>query len=95
MNATATFMTEHAARHMQALCRHFSNKVPAQVQAERGHVAFPFGQCDLSADAKCLTFKATAPDRSQLDQVTQVLTSHLERFAFREDPNLTWDFSDA
>lgn len=90
MNATATFPTTQAARHLAALCTHFAQKVPASFGARIGAVEFPFGRCDLEADSERLTLTASAPDRAQLDEVIEVITRHLERFAFRENPDLTW-----
>lgn len=90
MDAIATFPTAHAARHLTAMCKHFARKVPATFDERSGFVAFPFGRCDMTADAESLRLVATAADKRQLDEVVEVITRHLERFAFRENPNLTW-----
>jgi hypothetical protein len=90
MNAQTTFQTEHAARYLGTLYKHFGHKVPVQLNADRGRIEFPFGKCDLSASAAGLSLKATADDKSGLDKIVQVITSHLERFAFRENPQLEW-----
>ena len=90
MNATATFQTENASRHLAALCQHFARKTAASHDDHTGHVEFPFGQCTLTADSASLALTATAPDAAGLDTVMEVLTRHLERFAFRENPRLEW-----
>lgn len=95
MNATATFQTEQAVRHLATLCNHFARKVPVTTDAQKGHVAFPFGQCDLSAHSDSLELIATASDQKQLEQLVEIVTRHLERFAFRENPQLIWEFADA
>ncbi|MEL6573971.1 MAG: DUF2218 domain-containing protein [Pseudomonadota bacterium] len=91
MHATATFQTQHATRHLAALCQHFATKVAVTFTASAGHVAFPFGHCELTADDRCLMLNASAGDADQLHLVIDVVTRHLERFAFRENPDLDWD----
>ena len=90
MNAVTTFSTEHAARHLAAMCRHFARKVPATFDERTGFVEFAFGRCDMTADAECLRLLASAPDKKRLDEIVDIITRHLERFAFRENPNLSW-----
>lgn len=90
MNAIATFPTDHAARHLAAMCKHFAHRVPATFDDRSGTVEFPFGRCDMLADAESLTLTASSTDKAQLDQVVDVITRHLERFAFRENPDLAW-----
>lgn len=91
MDLLATFETDKPHRYMEQLCHHFGRKVPAQYDADSGWVAFSFGRCDMTAESQKLTLRANAKDQSQLDQVVQVMTSHLERFAFRENPTLAWN----
>lgn len=95
MNATATFETDRAERYLAALCHHFARKVRVTSDAHRGRVEFPFGLCDLTADETRLELVASADDRTGLDRVVQVITSHLERFAFRENPSLVWQTASA
>lgn len=90
MNSSAIFETDHADRHLTSLCHHFGRKVEASCAAGERQVRFPFGQCEMTADEQCLVFVATAQDQANLDLVIQIVTSHLERFAFREDPRLVW-----
>lgn len=90
MNAKAVFQTEHAERHLAALCRHFGQKVPTSIDGQSGHVLFAFGQCTLLADADRLTLVVSATETAQVDQLIDVVTRHLERFAFRENPSLEW-----
>lgn len=91
LQATATFRTQHATRHLVALCQHFSKKLRVTFTASTGHVAFPFGDCDLTANDAQLMLTVSAGDVDQLDLVMDVVTRHFERFAFRENPDLDWD----
>lgn len=90
MNSSAVFETDFADRHLTSLCNHFSRKVEASCDAGKGQVRFPFGQCEMTADEQSLVFVATAQDQANLDLVMQIVTSHLDRFAFRENPHLVW-----
>ncbi len=90
MDATAIFPTDQAERHMATLVDHFARKVPAFYDAQSGCVEFPFGRCDLAASQDHLRLVASADDQEQLGTVVDVITRHLERFAFRENPILDW-----
>lgn len=91
MNASTFFKTENAERYLGTLCKHFGHKVPVTFETGSGHIELPFGQCDLRADTDGLALTAEAKDKTGLDKTIQVITSHLERFAFRENPDLTWN----
>jgi hypothetical protein len=90
MNASTFFKTENAQRYLGTLCKHFGHKVPVTHEPGSGRIELPFGQCDLSADETGLSLTVMAGDRPQLDRTMQVISSHLDRFAFRENPELTW-----
>lgn len=95
MNASTYFKTENAERYLGTLCKHFGHKVPVTHETGSGRIELPCGQCTLNADAAGLSLTATAPDKAQLDKTIEVISSHLERFAFRENPTLDWSFSDS
>ena len=90
MNSTASFETDRASRYLKALCHHFGRKVDAKCDDASGWVQFPFGRCELKAVDRTLKLTAFADDQCSLSQVVTIVTSHLERFAFREDPKLEW-----
>ena len=90
MTMTAFFETERASRSLTALCHHFGRKVAANCDDHAGWVEFPFGRCEFLASDNQLTLTASAEEESHLAQVTQIVTNHLERFEFRENPTLTW-----
>ena len=56
----------------------------------RDRIELPFGRCELHADTTGLGLTVTAADRPMLDKTINVISSHLDRFAFRENPDLTW-----
>ncbi|MEO0382491.1 MAG: DUF2218 domain-containing protein [Pseudomonadota bacterium] len=90
MKTFARFETDRASRYLASLCHHFGRKVDAACDANSGWVQFPFGRCEMVADESQLDLMAAAETDAHLDQVVQIVTNHLERFAFRENPTLDW-----
>ncbi|MDQ2095159.1 DUF2218 domain-containing protein [Rhodalgimonas zhirmunskyi] len=90
MNASTFFKTENAERYLGTLCKHFGHKVPVTHDTGSGRIELPFGHCALTADETGLSLTATASDLPQLDKTIEVISSHLDRFAFRENPQLDW-----
>ncbi|MFY0647652.1 DUF2218 domain-containing protein [Sulfitobacter geojensis] len=90
MNAQTTFKTEQAQRYLGTLCKHFGHKVPVELDGNTGRIELPFGQCELVANDDALDMKVSADTKADLDKTAQVIASHLERFAFRENPELEW-----
>ncbi len=83
------FETANASRYLQQLCKHFGHKCPVEFTPTEGHIELPFGRCELQADAHRLEIKGAAED-GLLDRFEQVVGDHFARFAFRENPNLSW-----
>jgi len=90
MKTLSHFKTAKAARYLGTLCKHFGHKVPAGFDETSGWVDLPFARCDMTADAAGLTLSVEADTQQDLDRATRVIGSHLERFAFRETPDLIW-----
>ncbi len=90
MQTTTTFKTPRARRYLKALCHHFGRKVAADCDDTRGWVQFHFGRCAMTASDTQLDLVASADSALHLRQVVTITTSHLERFAFRENPSLDW-----
>lgn len=88
-SSIACIPTENASRYLQQLCKHFGHKVPVDFTATSGWIEFPFGRCDLTADETQIMLKSTA-QADNLSKLEEVLASHLSRFAFRENPSITW-----
>lgn len=88
--SNAKFTTERASSYLQQLCKHFGHKVEVQFDPKSGHITFPFGQCALSADIGVLDLTVSAETQGDLTKSCRVIASHLERFAFRENPKIDW-----
>lgn len=81
--------TQHASRYLQQLCKHFAHKVPVEFTPAEGSVLLPFGHCEFQADGQCLLLSVTGKQH-ELAQLERFVGAHLARFAFRENPTLTW-----
>ncbi|SEV93743.1 hypothetical protein SAMN04488515_0311 [Cognatiyoonia koreensis] len=86
---TAIVTTQNASRYLQKLCKHFAHKVEVQFTPEAGRVSLPFGTCKFHADDTQLTMIGEAKP-TQLPKIERFLGDHLARFAFRENPTITW-----
>jgi len=78
------------SRYLGQLCKHFGHRLPTTLDGDRGSITFPFGTCTLSAAGDVLTMRAVAPEEADLAQLEQVVGSHLERFTFRDKPEIAW-----
>lgn len=80
--------TTKAGSYLRQLCRHFGHKVPVEFDARQGSISLPFGTCDLLARTEALILAVSGDD---IEKLEQVIGSHLERFAFRESLDVTWE----
>ncbi len=87
--STANVTTENASKYLQQLCKHFGHKVPVEFTPAEGKVSLPFGSCQLRASTDALMLQATGGE-GEIEKLENFLGSHLERFAFRENPQITW-----
>jgi uncharacterized protein len=90
LHSEARVATTRAARYLGQLCKHFAHRVPATHAETEGRVDFPWGVCTLEASVDVLILRAEAKDTPSLDQVEEVVARHLERFAFRDKPEIRW-----
>ncbi len=91
LNASAIVISERASIYLQQLCKHFAHKLAVSFTPERGTIVFDFGSCALAAKDGMLSFTVTADDEVSLSRAQHVVASHLERFAFRENPVIVWN----
>lgn len=90
MREEAQITTAHSQRYLGQLCKHFAHKTATEMSDNVGHIEFPFGICDLAASEDRLQMQIEATDHDALNKLRHVMTAHLERFAFREAPNIEW-----
>ncbi|MEF1302995.1 DUF2218 domain-containing protein, partial [Vibrio owensii] len=51
---TTVIESEHAAKYLVTLCRHFARKVPATWSDEKGLVTFPVGNTEFKLEGERL-----------------------------------------
>ncbi|WP_233137054.1 MULTISPECIES: DUF2218 domain-containing protein [Agrobacterium] len=96
METTAALRTEHAAKYIAQLCKHFAHKVDVSHSEGHGECRFTCGTAVMDAESDQLTIRCTAFDEDQLKETQHVIESHLLRFAFREELQpLQWSPSSA
>lgn len=90
LSSKTTVSTPKAAGYVAQLAKHFGHKI--DVEQKAGAVVFHFsaGTAQARADGKLLQLNAEAETFEHLHEVEQILGSHLERFAFREDLRVIW-----
>ena len=88
----ATVKTGNGGKYVRQLCKHWSHKLETQIEGDIGTVAFPGAVARMAADEEGIAITITGEDRADLERLTGVLASHLDRFAFREAP-LVYDWA--
>ena len=90
--SVARVPTHSASRYLQQLAKHWSHKMDVTMSEEEGRIAFPNGAVlEMRADSETLDVALTVPDGEDVERMRGVVSSHLDRFAFREAP-LTFDW---
>lgn len=90
--SVARVPTASASRYLQQLAKHWSHKMAVTFTAEEGTIAFPNGShLAMKADSDTLDVVLTVPEGEDDARMRDVVSSHLDRFAFREAP-LTFDW---
>jgi len=90
LKKTANIKTEQGRRYLRMLCKHFKHKVTAGWDEEQGWVEFAMGRCDLSCTADTLLIRCTADNAEDLQQITETVKSHFDRFAQKQQLTLQW-----
>ncbi|QCB42254.1 DUF2218 domain-containing protein [Sphingomonas sp. PAMC26645] len=93
--SVARVPTHSASKYLQQLAKHWSHKMEVTFSEEEGRIAFPNGAVlEMRADGETLDVALTVPEGDDVDRMREVVSSHLDRFAFREAP-LTFDWATA
>ncbi|ATN33673.1 hypothetical protein ACO34A_07610 [Rhizobium sp. ACO-34A] len=84
--AIAIVPTESGWKYVQQLCKHWSHKLEVELGEKSGIVRFSEAVATMSADDTALTVELEAVSPEVLERMKGVVSSHLDRFAFREAP---------
>lgn len=89
----AELRSEHVAKYLVTLCRHFARKVPASWDDEQGRVEFPAGVTTLRLDdaSHCLTFVCQSDSAEKVAVQQSIIDQHIVMFARREPVALDWN----
>lgn len=85
-SSSATVPTESGSKYLQQLCKHWSHKLTVEFTAEKGTVTFPNAVATMTAQPDSLLVTIEAEDAETVERMKGVVSSHLDRFAFREAP---------
>ncbi len=88
--STARIRTEHASRYLQQLCKHFAHKIPVTFGKTEGRISFDGNDCVLEAKGDVLIITVQAPDTPTVERLQDAIVRHLDRFAFRDKPEVDW-----
>lgn len=91
LRAEMHFETPNGRKYLAQLCKHFSHKIEVRYSDDEGVCSLPTGPANLRADDGSLTATVEAADDAGLERAKHIITDHLRRFAFREEPEeFTW-----
>lgn len=84
--ATAFVPTENGWRYVQQLCKHWAHKLDVELADQKGVIKFESAVATMTSDAAGLTVTIEAEAPETVERLQGVVSSHLDRFAFREAP---------
>jgi uncharacterized protein len=82
----ASVPTVNGAKFLQQLCKHWSHRLEVEFSDRKGVVTFPGAVVNLEAEADALQVTIEGKDSEEVERMKGVVSSHLDRFAFREAP---------
>ena len=89
MNAQVS--TANPSRLINRLCKHFSHKIEAEWTETNGLLTFSIGECRLNTLNGALALECQSPTAEELEELGQVVASHLIRFAGDEVTEVQWN----
>ena len=88
--ATASVATEAPARYAKQLASHLGRRCEVREEPGGIRIVLGDGDCLLTTGDATLELVAVATGPDELDRVTQVVGSHLERFGQRNELRVDW-----
>lgn len=87
----AAVPTTNASRYLQQLCKHWAHKFETEFDPTQARISLPLGEARLTATPDTLLIDLTAIDAATMTTFQEVVMSHIERFAFREELYFVWE----
>ena len=88
--ATAAVATAAPARYAKQLASHFGRRCEVVEEADGVRIVFGDGGCLVQPGHEILDLRVTAPSQPEVERLTQVVGSHLERFGRRNELQVSW-----
>lgn len=82
---SGVFKTEHGAKYIAQLCKHFAHKITARYSDTEGRADLPIDPAFMTATADALYIRIELNDPELEKRGHHIIDSHLARFAFRKD----------
>ena len=84
--AIAVVPTDSGWKYLQQLCKHWAHKLEVELTDQKGVVKFAEATAVMTSEKHALTVEIEAQSDEVLERMKGVVSSHLDRFAFREAP---------
>jgi hypothetical protein len=88
--ATAVVATATPGRYAKQLASHFGRRCEVVEEAEGVRIVFGEGSCLVRPREATLDLRVDAPSGAEVERLTQVVGSHLQRFGQRNELQVTW-----
>jgi len=95
LTATAVVKTPTPQRYAKQLASHLGRHSEVLEEETGTPLKLAGGECLLQPHGETLELLASAPSVAELDRVTQVVGSHLERFGQRNELHVEWQRQEA
>ena len=89
-SSSAFVTTDTPARYISRLCKHFAHKIPVSFDEQQGSIEFGAGMATLQAEDQGLRLRVESASREDLQRLEGIVSSHFERFAWRDALALDW-----
>jgi uncharacterized protein len=89
-SATAAVATEAPARYAKQLASHFGRRCEVVEEADGVRIVLGDGDCLVRPGDGVLDLRVSAPSQPEVDRLTEVVGSHLERFGQRNELQVSW-----
>jgi hypothetical protein len=88
--ASADVVTDAPARYAKQLASHLGRRAEVREESDGTRLVLGTSSCLLVVGDGVLTLRAEADSTEDLDRVTDVVGSHLERFGQRNELVVAW-----
>ncbi|HEX4016863.1 MAG TPA: DUF2218 domain-containing protein [Frankiaceae bacterium] len=95
LTASAVVQTATPQRYAKQLASHLGRRSEVIEETEGTRLRLAGGECLLRPQGETLELLASAPTQAELDRVTEVVGSHLERFGQRNELHVQWQHAAA